>query len=900
MTLGLLLHTTVHASISCQDVKEWYGAFGDLSKSCCADPSRNALLPEGCQEVSLNALDVTELNVNGKAIVHDPDFSMVVTSCNDPSVDESVVYRTLQHQKDLWKAVRALNSDIVLNLGDNWYGDVSDISILDQMEETRATYDQASGQYKLPNGTVETAAVNNYFINSRHKVGLLNSVEDYRLLKNGLVEWDGTTTFGKFEWLEPPKIYATWDDHDYSPNNGGASWTGKCQSKELFLDHFTDIRGQLAKTDGTENVVWKHPAGPGVKNISSGSIDSFCRDGGCDPYKLHFPEKCTNDDPSTTGGIFHGPYKFRLDKATAARSYGALSAWDDGIELELVMLDDHWYRQEEERTEIAEIDREFFGQDQRDFLENIFASSNAYMRFIAIGSPVFTPSYATSDNLFIYPKDNMWLRNMMQKYNLQRTVFLGGDSHSCYIVRDGRFSTIPIVTMVSSGAHSGSAYSASDNANRAYWSGNVAGVSMFANIEVYVTSGIPRIVYTQQYKKGGVYVANDPIVVPLSMLEASYPHEPNYLTHMVTDAEIRVDLSGAMQVGQSGTTFKSEDKVYLTLTTQANEELVAHAPLVQRGNAAAYTGPPFAHKLVLGQSLEIKLEWMRGSGLIATDTRQHVITFINQDLSQMSLLDIQYTAENYIQLSNAIELIDPAGMGQQDIAKLREPGYTLLDGRYSADADVFVTGQLWHSRYQNPPPTTISAIESSDGKYCVFSQYYTFNSLYYGNNVLKSTPGVVTAGNGFPLLRSELDHVIISFRTTMSTGGSFPYNSLYFPDSVDLAAHGNDVEEKEDGSHIPKYFRITKYSDDTGYIDGNGRSDFAGAPWPTSVTVPANSAEITIGLDFTTDAISVFWEGNYVASGMLPSGYKGVAAVMNNPNGQTYMCDMKVYTAAKA
>lgn len=86
----------------------------------------------------------------------------------------------------IWEAVIASRPDRFVFLGDNIYGDTTDMAVM------RAKYEQLGNQ------------------------------PGYRRLR------------------EITQVLATWDDHDYGVNDGGAEFAQKAASKEVFLDFFDE------------------------------------------------------------------------------------------------------------------------------------------------------------------------------------------------------------------------------------------------------------------------------------------------------------------------------------------------------------------------------------------------------------------------------------------------------------------------------------------------------------------------------------------------------------------------------------------------------------------------------------------------------------------------------------
>jgi len=86
----------------------------------------------------------------------------------------------------IWNVVVAAKPDLFLYIGDNIYGDTEDMDVL------KAKWDR------------------------------LASDAGYQLLRKTC------------------PILATWDDHDYGVNDGGAEYPTKAQSQQVFLDHFDE------------------------------------------------------------------------------------------------------------------------------------------------------------------------------------------------------------------------------------------------------------------------------------------------------------------------------------------------------------------------------------------------------------------------------------------------------------------------------------------------------------------------------------------------------------------------------------------------------------------------------------------------------------------------------------
>ena len=92
----------------------------------------------------------------------------------------------------IWDAVVATRPDIFLSLGDNIYGDTQDMAVM------------------------------------KKKYDMLAAIPGWQKLKATC------------------PILATWDDHDYGVNDGGAEYPKKDESQQLFLDFFASPRTRRA------------------------------------------------------------------------------------------------------------------------------------------------------------------------------------------------------------------------------------------------------------------------------------------------------------------------------------------------------------------------------------------------------------------------------------------------------------------------------------------------------------------------------------------------------------------------------------------------------------------------------------------------------------------------------
>ena len=87
-------------------------------------------------------------------------------------------------KQPIWSSITAQGSDLFLMIGDNIYGDSEDVAVL------------------------------------REKYGMLGAEPGFQTLR-----------------MQTP-VLATWDDHDYGINDGGAEFVSKVESQKAFNDFF--------------------------------------------------------------------------------------------------------------------------------------------------------------------------------------------------------------------------------------------------------------------------------------------------------------------------------------------------------------------------------------------------------------------------------------------------------------------------------------------------------------------------------------------------------------------------------------------------------------------------------------------------------------------------------------
>lgn len=151
--------------------------------------------------------------------------AVLITSFAFVRADEPVVSRIAfgacarqDKPQPIWEAVVATRPQLFLFLGDNIYGDSEDMAVL------------------------------------KAKYQLLGQQPGYQKLK------------------QTCPVLATWDDHDYGVNDGGAEYPKKRESQQVFLDFF-EVPAQDARRQ-QEGVYSAHLFGPPGKRIQVILLDS--------------------------------------------------------------------------------------------------------------------------------------------------------------------------------------------------------------------------------------------------------------------------------------------------------------------------------------------------------------------------------------------------------------------------------------------------------------------------------------------------------------------------------------------------------------------------------------------------------------------------------------------------
>ncbi len=567
---------------------------GDLNVSGNLDVSGNEII-RGNLDVSGNETirgNLTIANnivnngdINSSRMLQIPQANIICLSCNHPGIDATTKERTLQAQKDLWKSIYDKNPDKVIMNGDAYYLDVVELSVQETFVANLGrpakfgSYDYDAGTWLLannssndynwpvlPNGRIESMDSRNmYLANRLFKQGVLDSVPEFNLLLHGqlqcVIAGTSVSPTYTFSWITPPRIFATWDDHDYAVNNAGKNYKYKNESKQNFVNFWFNVTTRYLKTGATWDAStnrWVGGTWDPSKIVQTGSqastnpltssnfqskFASFKGITGTDgaqiiagkfspcnnTYACPIPVDSSGNElvQNNTTGLF-SVHKFSLYPST----YGTTAAGvinPAGMRLttkeqelniphyEMIILEDHFYMSEEVNLigydspsnihpTITEPEMEFFGNDQLTFLEKVLNESKANWRMIVTGSPVAT-MYDSNDNSWCHAVTEMVrLKNILQNNNPNHTIWVTGDTHTCYVTKDNRFCENPMINITVSGAHSIGRDSFSLGTSPAkntevLWHTEKTSVSVYGNLKIFDT-GLKRIelsTYTKIY-----------------------------------------------------------------------------------------------------------------------------------------------------------------------------------------------------------------------------------------------------------------------------------------------------------------------------------------------------------------------------------------------------------------
>jgi alkaline phosphatase D len=158
--------------------------------------------------------------------------------------------------------------------------------------------------------------------------------------------------------------YAIWDDHDFGPNNAGASYLLKDESRSVFMNYSTN------PTYGED--------GKGIYSVISYS------------------------------------------------------------DVDIFLTDDRFFRSDEETPDSIDgkpnLDKNYFGKKQMDWLKNSLRFSKATFKIIATGSQVLNP-FSEADCMRTYGAEHRELLNFLADEKIKGILFFSGDRHHSEVVK---------------------------------------------------------------------------------------------------------------------------------------------------------------------------------------------------------------------------------------------------------------------------------------------------------------------------------------------------------------------------------------------------------------------------------------------------------------------------------
>lgn len=171
---------------------------------------------------------------------------------------------------------------------------------------------------------------------------------------------------------------ATWDDHDYGPNNADRSYRMKEETLDLFKSYW------LNPGYGTE-------ATPGV----------FTR------YKYH--------------------------------------------DIEFFLMDDRYHRAANRDQDVS---KDYWGQEQLQWLKDALSSSNASFKFVVNGNQVIN-SYSGDEAYATFSEEYQDFYTWLEQNDVRGLVFLSGDRHHTELLKVERSGLYPLYEFTSSPITSG-------------------------------------------------------------------------------------------------------------------------------------------------------------------------------------------------------------------------------------------------------------------------------------------------------------------------------------------------------------------------------------------------------------------------------------------------------------
>jgi alkaline phosphatase D len=172
--------------------------------------------------------------------------------------------------------------------------------------------------------------------------------------------------------------YATWDDHDYGPNDCDRSYVNKKVSEKIFNEYWGNLNTNAAGNGGvTQHLVW-------------------------------------ND-------------------------------------VEVFMLDNRYHRAP---NADPDVNKDFFGKEQINWLVDALTASNAAFKIIVSGGQVVSTA-AIFENYATYPGERELLFKRLADAKIEGVLFLSGDRHHTEISRLERNDAYPLIDITCSPLTSG-------------------------------------------------------------------------------------------------------------------------------------------------------------------------------------------------------------------------------------------------------------------------------------------------------------------------------------------------------------------------------------------------------------------------------------------------------------
>ncbi len=181
--------------------------------------------------------------------------------------------------------------------------------------------------------------------------------------------------------------YATWDDHDYGPNDSDRSYANKHLTEATFNNYWGNLNTNV---------------------VGNGGITS------------HF----------ATGDV------------------------------EFFLLDNRYHRAP---NKLEKDGKDYFGQEQLDWLIDALVSSSATFKIVATGGQVISDA-AVYENYATYPEERQQLLDRLAEQRIEGVLFLSGDRHHTEISKLERDDAYPLIDITCSPLTAGT-HTARDEGN---------------------------------------------------------------------------------------------------------------------------------------------------------------------------------------------------------------------------------------------------------------------------------------------------------------------------------------------------------------------------------------------------------------------------------------------------